>query len=323
MSKPEILLYPLQAKINQLYDETVSLLANTGKRGLSYARYRAIEYLKPEHKRDYMRPEFFTQQLAAIMKTLLIKRLDSSFHAFHRSLTRFTAAAGAMLKMIADDRIIIAPERQVTEYVLEDREDELLEMLQNEQSTDPGIKIVRRNDFEVGFVADLEKDHALLTDMQEKWQRVIENGQDPKWDKLLSVLESDLFDKRRNPERKLVIFSESLDTTDYLAARFHNSGYDKTLAVNSGNRKQPARRNQRQLRCKCRARPAALQLRRPHHHRGVERGSEPAPRQYHPQLRHPLERHPLDATHRAPEPYRRSSAKNSRLQFLSHRTGGR
>ncbi len=238
VSKPEILLYPLQAKINQLYDETVSLLANTGKRGLSYARYRAIEYLKPEHKRDYMRPEFFTQQLAAIMKTLLIKRLDSSFHAFHRSLTRFTAAAGAMLKMIADDRIIIAPERQVSEYVLEDREDELLEMLQYEQSTDPGIKIVSRNDFEAGFVADLEKDHALLTDMQEKWQRVIENGQDPKWDKLLSVLESDLFDKRRNPERKLVVFSESLETTDYLTARFHNSGYDKTLAVNAHNRKR-------------------------------------------------------------------------------------
>ena len=236
VSKPEILLYPLQATLNQLYDETVSLLANTGNHGLSYMRYRAIEYLKPEHKQDYQRPEFFTQQLAAIMKTLLIKRLDSSFHAFQRSLTRFSAASEAMLKMVANDRVIIAPEHQVTEFILEDREDELLEMLHDQQLTDPGIKIVNRNDFEPDFIAGLEKDHTLLTEMQGKWQRVIENGQDPKWDKLLSVLESDLLDKRRNPEGKLVIFSESLDTTDYLAARFHNSGYDKTLAVNSGNR---------------------------------------------------------------------------------------
>ena len=238
VSKPEILFYPLQATLNQLYDETVALLANTGRRGLAYTLYRAIEYLKAEHKRDYLRPEFFTQQLAAIMKTLLIKRLDSSFHAFHRSLVRFVAASEAMLKMIADDRIIIAPERRVTEFILEDREDELLEMLHDQQLTDPGIKIVGRNDFEAGFIEGLEKDHELLTDMQGKWQRVIESGQDPKWDKLLSVLESDLLDKSRNPQQKLVIFSESLETVDYLAARLRNSGYEKTLAVNAGNRKR-------------------------------------------------------------------------------------
>ena len=216
----------------------MALLANTGRRGLAYTRYRAIEYLKPEHKRDYLRPEFFTQQLAAIMKTLLIKRLDSSFHAFHRSLVRFLAASEAMLKMIANDRVIIAPEHQVTEFILEDREDELLEMLQDQQLTDPGIKIVSRNDFEAGFTEGLEKDHELLTDMQGKWQRVIESGQDPKWDKLLSVLESDLLDKSRNPQQKLVIFSESLETVDYLAARLRDNGHQKTLAVHSGNRKR-------------------------------------------------------------------------------------
>ena len=98
-------------------------------------------------------------------------------------------------------------------------------MLQDEHGANPGIKIVSRNDFEPGFVTDMEKDHALLTDMQVKWERVIENGEDPKWDKLLSVLEGDLFDKRRNPQRKLVIFSESSETTDYLARRFQTSGY--------------------------------------------------------------------------------------------------
>lgn len=236
VGKPEILLYPLHATLNRLYDETVSLLANTGNRGLNYTRYRAVEYLKPEHQGLYQRPEFFARQLAAIMKTLLIKRLDSSFHAFHRSLSRFVSASEAMLKMIARDRIIIAPEHQVTEYVLEDKEDELLEMLQDEHGADPGIKIVSRNDFEPGFVSDMEKDHALFTDMRMKWQRVIDNGDDPKWDKLLSVLEGDLFDKRRNPERKLVIFSESSETTDYIARRFQTSGYQKTLAVNAGNR---------------------------------------------------------------------------------------
>ena len=46
---PEKLLYPLEAPLNQLYDETIKRIK--GNEGLQYTRYRAIEFMKPEHAR--------------------------------------------------------------------------------------------------------------------------------------------------------------------------------------------------------------------------------------------------------------------------------
>ena len=234
VSAPEKLLYPLEDSLNQLYDKTVKLIK--GDDGLQYIRYRAIEFMKPEHARDYNRPEFISTLLAGIMKSLLVKRLDSSFYAFHRTLNRFVQASKAMRKMVANNRIIIAPNHKVENYVLEENEDELLRKLTEEQLTDPSIKILSKDDFKPEFIEGLESDHHILTDMEEQWRKVIKSETDPKLQTFLSVLETDLLSKSRNPERKLVIFSESLDTTDYLMERLTASGYSDVIAVNSTNR---------------------------------------------------------------------------------------
>ena len=143
------------------------------------------------------------------MKSLLVKRLDSSFYAFHCTLQRFVSASQAMLKMVENNSIIIAPNHRVEEYILEDNEDELLEKLSVEQMTDPGIKILSKDDFEPGFIEGLKSDHEILTDMQQQWQKMVEDKEDPKLDKFLSVIETELLAKSRNPEQKLVIFSRS------------------------------------------------------------------------------------------------------------------
>ena len=233
---PEKLLYPLEAPLNQLYDETIKRIK--GNEGLQYTRYRAIEFMKPEHRKDYNRPEFISSLLAAIMKSLLVKRLDSSFYAFHCALLRFVGASEAMLKMVENNRIIIAPNHSVEEYILEGDEDELLEKLSVEQITDPGIKILSKDDFEPGFIEGLKSDHEILTDMQQEWQKVVEDEEDPKLDKFLSVMETELLAKSRNPEQKLVIFSESLDTTNYLTGKLKLKQFENVLSVNSTNRDQ-------------------------------------------------------------------------------------
>lgn len=233
---PEKLLYPLAAPLNQLYDETIKLIKSD--EGLQYTRYRAIEFMMPEHRKDYSRPEFISKLLAAIMKSLLVKRLDSSFYAFHCSLKRFVSASEAMLTMVENNRIIIAPNHRVEQYILEEYEDDLLKKLAEEQLTDPSIKILSRDDFEPGFVEGLKNDHEILTAMQRKWQRVVEEEEDPKLDKFLSVMETELLTKSRNPEQKLVIFSESLDTTNYLTEKLKLKQYENVLSVNSTNRDQ-------------------------------------------------------------------------------------
>lgn len=237
ISLPEKLLYPLESSLNELYDETVKLIQG-GKQGLRYIRYRAIEFMKPEHAKDYDRPEFISEQLAKIMKTLLIKRLDSSFYAFHCTLERFVKGSNTMLKMIEADRIMIAPNHKVEKHLLEGNEDELLKILLQEQDTDPSIKILSRDDFEPEFIEELKRDHDILTDMEARWKEIIEREEDPKLEKLFSVLDSKLLLKSRNPEQKLVVFSESLETTNYLKKKLTDRKHQNVIAVNSKNRKE-------------------------------------------------------------------------------------
>ena len=232
VSAPKKLLYPLESRLNRLYDETIRLIQSED--GLQYIRYRAIEFMKSEHAKDYQRPEFISKLLARIMKSLLIKRLDSSFYAFHCTLQRFVKASEAMLKMVANNRIIIAPNHTVEDYILEEDEDELLKKLAEEQFTNPGIKILSKDDFKSRFIEGLESDHTILKDMEQKWERIVANEEDPKLEKFLSVLEPELLSKNQNPEQKLVIFSESLDTTEYLTEKLKSK--QNVLSINSKNR---------------------------------------------------------------------------------------
>ena len=54
---------------------------------------------EPENK--YQNADRISMQLAVIMRTMLVKRLDSSFHAFKESLRRFRDATGVMRDMFA------------------------------------------------------------------------------------------------------------------------------------------------------------------------------------------------------------------------------
>jgi len=68
-------------------------------------------------------------QLAKIMKTLLVKRIDSSFYAFKQSLFRFMKATEAMVTMFENGRIFIAPNLPVSDMINEGKEEELMDLV--------------------------------------------------------------------------------------------------------------------------------------------------------------------------------------------------
>jgi hypothetical protein len=80
---PEKIIYQLPPSLDALYDQTIKLLTDPAT-GLTYNRYRAIAFLKPEKKARYQQADRIATQLAFIMKTMLVKRLDSSFYAFQK-----------------------------------------------------------------------------------------------------------------------------------------------------------------------------------------------------------------------------------------------
>lgn len=231
VEKPKPIYYPLDATLDDLYDRTIFLLQDPVK-GMTYSRYRAIGFLKPEKKAKYQNADLISAQLAKIMKTLLVKRIDSSFHAFKKSLGRFRDATEAMIKMFDKNEIIIAPNLPVSEYIMEGREDELMALALANQATDPTIEICTEDDFEPDLLKGLKHDFKILSDLSHEWEGI---KQDPKLDEFLKALPGFL-DPAQNEERKLIIFSESSETTRYLCAALEAKGYDGILTIDSKNR---------------------------------------------------------------------------------------
>ena len=127
-------------------------------------------------------------QLAVIMKVLLVKRIDSSFHAFKMSLKRFYDANRAMLKMINNGKIYIAPKLGVSEFILNDNEAELDELLLN--SDDPSkIQAFDVEEFSEEFKQGIRNDDLILKKLVKQWNSI--NSYDPKYNTFIEKLQTE------------------------------------------------------------------------------------------------------------------------------------
>ena len=237
---PHKIYYQLDTELEELYDKTIRYLKGKEKGTLKYYRYQAIKYLLPPKKDKYKKADLISIQLAGIMKTLLVKRIDSSFYAFKQSLKRYYQANKVMLDMFEKGVIYIAPNLKVNELLSEGREDELIRQIEEAQYTDPTIEVCTPEDFETIFIDGLKQDGQILKELVEAWDKVT---YDPKLDIFINeYMKGKLFDKSINQEGKLVIFSESKETTNYLSDALKANGFNRVLTVQSDNRndKMPA-----------------------------------------------------------------------------------
>ena len=237
---PHKIYYQLDTELEELYDKTIRYLNGKEHDTLKYYRYQAIKYLLPPKKDKYKKADLISIQLAGIMKTLLVKRIDSSFYAFKQSLKRYYQANKVMLDMFEKGVIYIAPNLKVNELLSEGREDELIRQIEEAQYTDPTIEVCTPEDFETIFIDGLKQDGQILKELVESWDKVT---YDPKLDIFINeYMKGKLFDKSINQEGKLVIFSESKETTKYLSDALRANGFNRVLTVQSDNRndKMPA-----------------------------------------------------------------------------------
>lgn len=130
--------------------------------------------------------------------------------------------------------IYIAPNLKVNELLSEGREEELIKLIEEAKDTDPTIEICTPEDFEDGFKEGLEQDGQILAGLVDAWDKIT---YDPKLDIFINeYLKEKLFDKSINHEGKLVVFSESKETTNYLSEELKKNGFSRVLTVQSDNR---------------------------------------------------------------------------------------
>ena len=204
---------------------------------IEYARYRAIEFLKPEFKERYKSADHISTMLAAIYRVHMVKRLESSFYAFKKSLKTLLSTTEGMIKMWNEDKIIIAPDINVKELMAKETElDEIIEYA-GRKGFRPEDIVYKRNDFDPVFIDLLNNDREALERLCQDWEK---EKDDPKFDIFIDRLNGEMTSTERNKTGKIVLFSESVDTLDYLHDRLKKTGRADVLMVSSANRDRMA-----------------------------------------------------------------------------------
>lgn len=224
--------YEMNDRIADLFEDSMQTLVKR----LNYARYQAIAYLLPEKSEGlYDNAELVSRSLASIRKNGLVKRLESSFYAFKTSICRFRDANQYMIDMFDNNRVFIAPDLDINNlYAQGLDDDEIEERLQQKAEDNPKNAVFRADDFQPEFIDMLREDQQVLESMCASWETVkVEGEDDSKFAKFNDLLKHELFKQDYNPGQKLVIFSESKDTVEYLERRLNRKD---VLVIDSGNR---------------------------------------------------------------------------------------
>lgn len=212
--------------------------------GLNYARYRAVEYCLSYKVPSGQKAKQLADSLASIYQTHMVKRLESSFDAFRRSLHTLLDATKGMIKMFNEDKVIIAPELNVKKLQADGVElDEIIEIAIGKGFDQKEI-LFHAADFKPEFLPMLEYDADVLDKLCKRWEKV---KSDPKLELFIDMLQGELFDKKKNPGGKLVVFSESVDTVNYLEkelkTRLHRNDILAVCAKNRNRLRDTIRAN--------------------------------------------------------------------------------
>jgi len=175
VKKPEPLFYELNEEEDDIFNQTIDLIANQFR----YARYMPMLYY--EGKLDQLE-EQSQRNMGRFMKILLVKRLESSFFAFRNSVDRFLHSYERFLTELDNGYVYVSAKHinKIFEF-LENDDDEAVQRLIDE---DKAKKYESKN-FREGLKRDLEHDHGILMEVKRLWQNV---ERDPKLLKFLNEL---------------------------------------------------------------------------------------------------------------------------------------
>ncbi|MBW2045568.1 MAG: helicase [Deltaproteobacteria bacterium] len=218
VAEPEPFFYQLNDDEDAVFTRTIELITTK----FTYARYTPMLYYKGE----LTQPEELSQRnMGKFMKILLVKRLESSFFAFRNSLGRFIYSYEQFLRELDKGNVYVSKKYTYKIFDLLENDDE--EAIQKLIDEDKAKKYTAK-DFRKEFKDDLEHDLNVLQEIRKLWQNI---KRDPKLITAKKKLSSiDILKKQR-----LIIFSESKETADYLAKHLEEDYPDQVLSFTGGS----------------------------------------------------------------------------------------
>ena len=246
---PEELFYELTKEQSEFYDKIISEYYSENGR-FKGAIYRPFEYeIEKKKKIDEQTNRAFLQQrnLFDFMRRLLVKRFESSFGAFNKSIERFLRTHKMVKSFIEEsgkyilDRKVIDSiyndEDGVDDFTLEAIKHALEEFKKNAagKTSPKHTKIYEIDKFKYKdeFLNDIASDIKLFEQIQEEIEELDLIKNDPKREKILETVKS-VLNKEKKPKRKVDIFTEYADTVSHLKD-FFKANIKRVIFCDGGN----------------------------------------------------------------------------------------
>lgn len=197
LGNPEPIAYVFDDDTNTAFNETVEIIKN-----FKYARYKPLTYLKDTKK--YASLLVAQHNMGGFMKSVLVKRLESSFFAFKNTLSRFEESYAKFIDMYETGEVWISKKMDV--YDLLDNGD--VETLLNAEKNEDAFHF-KSEDFDPKFIKDLQWDISKLRYLMNLWNTISEDSK-------LEQFKTELQTNEKLIGNKKIVFTESKETAEYL-----------------------------------------------------------------------------------------------------------
>lgn len=220
---PTPVFYQLNEKLNQVFTETIRLI--TSEDIFKYARYAPLLYLNDELEEFEKTSQL---NMRGFMKILLIKRLESSFFAFRQTVSRFLKSYENFQKVYKKGFVYIGKKyaSKIIEYFMNDDFEAIQRLIDEEKAEKYQAEM-----FKEQLETDLQNDIEILKRIKAMWDEL---DYDPKLDEFVNQLKTDKILKKQ----KLLIFTESKETAEYLHENLSERLSEKCLMYHGGSKKK-------------------------------------------------------------------------------------
>jgi len=213
LADPQRIIYEFDAMTDTVFNKTIEKLKD-----FKYSRYTPLLYMQRQLSAFEQQAQ---RNVGGFMKGILVKRLESSFHAFKNTLRRFIESYEKFIQMFDDGTIYISKQVDVYDLLEHDNADELMRLVEAER-----VNRYLSKDFVAEFHNHLLFDLELLREIQVLWQDITD---DPKLNQFTTELRQHSLLKNK----QVIIFTESSETAEYLYRNLEQEFTGQVMAFSS------------------------------------------------------------------------------------------
>ena len=214
VGKPEPILYAFDEQTDEAFTETIEDI-----KGFKYSRYTPLLYLKD--KKKYATLLAGQHNMGGFMKGVLVKRLESSFYAFRKTLGRFIESYERFIQMYKSGTVYVGKYKNLYDMLDNGDDEKLMYLIEQGE-----LWKFESSEFSPAFIRDLNSDLSQLKTWQTLWDMI-------KVDPKLVEFRSQLTANTAMIGKKIIVFTESMETAEYLYDNLHTM-FDGRVIYYSG-----------------------------------------------------------------------------------------